>query len=94
MVLAFAAPLAAQHEARLAMAQRFLDQGQSPQALEVLDQVLKKDKKNARALFLRSTARIMEGDLGNGFKDLQQALQIDPGLHQGWLNLAGLEIAL
>lgn len=92
MILA-ATPLAAQHEARLAMAQRFLDQGQATQALDVLGEVLKKDKKNAQALFLRSTARIMEGDLGNGFKDLQQALEIDPGLRQGWLNLAGIEIA-
>ncbi len=93
VILLAATPLAAEHEARLAMAQRFLDQGQATQALEVLGNVLKKDKKNAQALFLRSTARIMEGDLGNGFKDLQQALKIDPGLRQGWLNLAGLEIA-
>ena len=88
-----AMPLAAQHEARLAMAQRLLDQGQATQALEVLGEVLKKEKKNARALFLRSTARIMEGDLGNGFKDLQLALKLDPSLRQGWLNLAGIEIA-
>ncbi len=94
LVLAFGAvPLAAQHEARLAMAQRYIDQGQTPQALEVLGEILKKDKKNAQALLLRSTARIMEGDLGNGFADLQQALKADPGLRQGWLNLAGLEIA-
>ncbi len=86
-------PLGAQLEARLAMAQRFLDQGRGPQALEVLDGVLKKDQKNAQALFMRSTALIMEGDLAGGFKDLQRALKIDPGLRQGWLNLAGLEIA-
>lgn len=75
------------------MAQRFLDQGQAGQALKVLGEVLKKDKKNARAILMRSTARIMEGDLGNGFTDLKQALKIDPSLRQGWLNLAGLEIA-
>ncbi len=88
-----AAPLAAQHEARLAMAERFLDQGRVTQALEVLDGVLKKDQKNARAVFMRSSARIMEGDLAGGFKDLQRALKLDPGMRQGWLNLAGLEIA-
>ncbi len=94
LVLVFAAmPLAAQHEARLAMAQRFLDAGDATQALEILEGVLKEDKKNARALLLRSTGRIMAGDLANGFKDLERALKIDPGLRQGWLNLAGLEIA-
>ncbi len=94
LTLALAAmPLAAQHEARLAMAQRFLDQGQATQALKILSDVLKKDKKNAQALLMRSTARIIGGDLGRGFTDLQQALKIDPGLRQGWLNLAGLEIA-
>ncbi len=88
-----AAPLPAQHEARLAMAQRFIDQGQAAQALEVLGEVIREDKKNAQAMLMRSTARIMGGDLQNGFTDLQQALKIDPGLRQGWLNLAGLEIA-
>ncbi len=93
VTLLTAAPLAAQHEARLAMAQRFLDQGQASQALAVLDEVLQKDKKNAQALLLRSTGRIIEGDLAGGFKDLKLALKADPGLRQGWLNLAGLEIA-
>ena len=88
-----AAPAAAQNEVRLAMAQRFLDQGNAGEALEILDAVLKRDKKNALALLLRSTGRIMSGDLGRGFKDLQRALELDPNLRQGWLNLAGLEIA-
>ena len=83
----------AQTEARLGMAQRFLDQGNAAEALEILDQVLKKEKKNAEALLMRSTGRIMAGNLSGGFKDLQKALQADPGLRQGWLNLAGLEIA-
>lgn len=90
---ASASPALAEHEAKLAMAQRFLDQGDATQALQVLDQVLKKDKKNAQALLLRSTGRIMGGDLALGFGDLERALEIDPSLRQGWLNLAGLEIA-
>ncbi len=93
LATALAAAAGAQHEASLAAAQRYLDQGAAPQALEILDRVLKKDKKNAQALLLRSTGRIMAGDLANGFKDLERALKIDPGLRQGWLNLAGLEIA-
>ena len=88
-----AAPASAQSEARLAMAQRFLDQDKAAQALEIVESVLRKDKKNARGVLLRSTARIMSGDLSAGFKDLQRALKLDPSLRQGWLNLAGLEIA-
>ena len=88
-----APPLGAQHETRLSMAESFLEQGQAAQALEVIAEVLRKDKKNARAMLLRSTARIMGGDLATGFQDLQKALKIDPRLRQGWLNLAGLEIA-
>jgi tetratricopeptide (TPR) repeat protein len=41
---------------------------------------------------MRSTAYIMAGDAGQGFKDLKRALKTDPTLRQGWLNLAGLEI--
>ncbi|MEM7351452.1 MAG: tetratricopeptide repeat protein [Acidobacteriota bacterium] len=86
-------PAVASNEARLGMAQRFLDQGNSREALAILDGVLKQDKKNARALLLRSTGRIMAGNLRDGFADLQRALKLDPSLRQGWLNLAGLEIA-
>lgn len=98
LVAVLAAPLlpgaaAAQNEAQLGMAQRLLDQGNAGEALKVLDKVLKKEKRNAQALLMRSTGRIMAGNLSGGFKDLQKALQIDPGLRQGWLNLAGLEIA-
>ena len=93
LLLFAVAPATAQNEAKLAMAQRFLDQGDPTQALQIIDGVLKKDKRNARAFLLRSTGRIMAGDLTNGFADLQKALDLDPGLRQGWLNLAGLEIA-
>ena len=93
LLVILAVPGVAQHEAKLAMAQRFLDQGEATQALEVLGEVLRKDKKNATALLLRSTGRIMAGDLAAGFADLERALAINPGLRQGWLNLAGLEIA-
>ncbi|MEM7586383.1 MAG: tetratricopeptide repeat protein [Acidobacteriota bacterium] len=75
------------------MAQRFLDQGNPVEAIQIAEEVLKKDKKNAMALLLRSTGRIMGGNLAAGFEDLQRALDLDPKLRQGWLNLAGLEIA-
>lgn len=93
VLLMTCSPAGAANEARLAMAQRFLDQGNGVEALAILDEVLKKDKKNAQALFLRSTGRIMSGQLAAGFGDLQRALKLDPSLRQGWLNLAGLEIA-
>ncbi|MCP3956393.1 MAG: tetratricopeptide repeat protein [bacterium] len=93
LVLCAALPATAQDDAKLAMAQRFLDQGDPTQALQIIDGVLKKDKRNAQAFLLRSTGRIMAGDLASGFDDLQKALDLDPGLRRGWLNLAGLEIA-
>ncbi len=73
--------------------QAHIDRGQPAQALELLKKVMKKGKPSAEALLLRSTARIMTGATAEGFKDLERALKIDPSLRQGWLNLAGLEIA-
>src|SRR4029079_12601293 len=62
-------------------------------ALPLLDALLKKEPGNARALLLRSTARFQTADLEGGRKDLDRALELDPGLRQGWLNRAGLDIA-
>lgn len=78
---------------RLRPVQEQLDQGDADKALELLAQVMKKAKPSAEALLLRSTALIMSGDTASGFTDLERALKIDPALRQGWLNLAGLEIA-
>lgn len=78
---------------QLATIQAHLDRGDAAAALDLVNRVIRLGKPTAEALLLRSTALIMAGDMVNGFKDLQRALKMDSTLRQGWLNLAGLEIA-
>ena len=77
----------------LEQAQALLETEQVDQALQLLDRLLQKNKNHAEAYLLRSTGRIMNGDVRGGLADLKKALRVDPNLRQGWLNLAGLEIA-
>ena len=77
----------------VAAAQAALDRGQTEEALRLVEPVLRRDGKNARALLVRSTARCMEGDLDACRTDLDQALALDPALRQGWLNRSALAIA-
>ena len=86
-------PLAAQAGDPLDRAQAAVDAGDPDLALELVEPVLKRDKKYARALLIRSTARCLEGDLEACRKDLDAALAADPGLRQGWLNRSALAIA-
>ncbi len=77
----------------LPAAQAALDQGRSEEALRLIEPLLKREGKNARALLVRSTARCMEGDLERCRADLDRALALDPTLRQGWLNRSALAIA-
>jgi len=77
----------------LAAAQAALDRGLPEQALALVEPILKRDGKNARALLLRSTARCLEGDVERCRADLDKALALDPTLRQGWLNRSALAIA-
>lgn len=77
----------------LARAQAAVDAGNAETALKLVEPILKRDKKNARALLIRSTARCLEGDLPACEKDLDAALAADPNLRQGWLNRSALAIA-
>lgn len=87
-------PAAAQElrDPQLRSVQSHLDHGEADEALDLLKKLMK-GKPSAEALLLRSTALIMNGDTAKGFDDLERALKLDPALRQGWLNLAGLEIA-
>lgn len=93
VLLAWPAVAQELREEQLRDVQAHLDRGEAEEALALLKRVMKKGKPSAEGLLLRSTALIMTGDTASGFKDLERALEIDPGLRQGWLNLAGLEIA-
>ena len=74
-------------------AQAAVDAGRSEEALALVEPILKRDKRNARALLVRSSARCLEGDLVACRKDLDAALDADPKLRQGWLNRSALAIA-
>lgn len=86
-------PCLAARPQTLAEAQELLDAGRPEAALALLDALLEKDKKNAQALLLRSTARFLLDDVAAGEADLDRALELDPGLRQGWLNRAALDLA-
>lgn len=77
----------------LAAAQAALDRGDSAGALRLVEPLLQRDGRHARALLIRSTARCLEGDVARCRADLDQALALDPGLRQGWLNRSALAIA-
>ena len=89
---AFAAPKEAPAES-LAAAQALIDAGDPDGALRLVDPILKRDKKNAAALLIRSTAECMVGDVEPCKQDLDRALALDPKLRRGWLNLSALAIA-
>ncbi len=92
-LLLAAMPAAGQAPDPLAAAQRAVDQGRSEEALTLLQPILKRDPKNARALLLSSTAQCMEGEIDACRKDLDRALELDPTLRQGWLNRSALAIS-
>ena len=80
-------------EGGLRSVRALLDDGRAEEALRVLGELDKTTRQSAEGLLLRSTARIILGDAAAGYGDLEEALALDPTLRQGWLNLAGLEIA-
>ncbi|MEM1246213.1 MAG: tetratricopeptide repeat protein [Acidobacteriota bacterium] len=90
-LLLFSATAAASQAPR--QAQRLLDQNRPEQALQLLDEHLARNKKDAAALLLRSSAHFMGGDRANGRADLERALKIDGTLRQGWLNLGAVELS-
>ncbi len=76
-----------------AQAQILIDAGRPQDAIAVLDRALRRQPDDARALFLRSTARFLTDDLQGGRADLDRALALDPKNRPAWLTRAGLEIA-
>ncbi len=79
--------------ADLPRAQELLDSNQPEATLALLEDLGKKDPRNAEALLVRSTAHFMVGHHFRGVADLDTALTLDPTLRQGWLNRAALAIA-
>lgn len=80
-------------ESALVKAQEHLDAGQAEEALAILEPFLQRHADHPQALLLRSTARIMQGEVAAGRGDLDRAIALDPRLRQAWLNRAALDIA-
>lgn len=77
----------------LARAQALLDEGNTEQAVELLDGYLRKHPKQADALLLRSTGRFVLGDRLGGAEDLNRCLELDSSLRQAWLNKGALDLS-
>lgn len=92
LALAMPVPAGAQGDP-VGEARRLVEGQRAEEAIRVLDRVLGKEPRNAEALLLRSTARLMGGETAAGRRDLAKALEVDPGLRQGWLTLGALEVA-
>ena len=90
LIVLMALPAAAQQTTQ---AQRLLDQNRPEDALELLDRHLTKNKKDAGALLLRSTAHFMLSAKDSGVADLERALRLDDTLRQGWLNLGAVKLS-
>lgn len=80
-------------EAPLARAQELIDAGRGEEALAVALPLCEREQPDPAALLVCSTARLMSGELEAGRRDLERALALDPGLRQGWLNRAALDLA-
>ncbi|MEM1178667.1 MAG: tetratricopeptide repeat protein [Acidobacteriota bacterium] len=77
------------HAQDLATVRAHIDAGQPTLALDLL----RRAKMTPEARLLRGMARVMLGELKAGGADLEKAVAEDPSLREGWMNLAGLEIA-
>jgi tetratricopeptide (TPR) repeat protein len=96
LTLVLASPLAAASRpdtaATLSAAKAKIDADDAAGALALLDPLVKREPKNARAYHLRATARLMLGTAG-GNEDLDKAIALDPTLRQAWLDRGAVAMA-
>ncbi|MFQ5525627.1 MAG: tetratricopeptide repeat protein [Thermoanaerobaculia bacterium] len=74
-------------------ASALIDKGEPTKAVKLLDRWIKKHPKDHDALLLRSTARFMLGEIEEGRRDLERAIELFPQNRQAWLNKAALALA-
>lgn len=86
-------PLSDAAEAQLARAEERLEVDDPEGALELLGPLVKKYPHHARPWMVRSTARVMLGEVTAAREDLERALELDPGLRRGWLHLGAVALA-
>lgn len=90
---ALAAKAKPNRAADLAKAQELVDAERPEEALGLLEPLLAEESADAEALLLRSTARLMLGEIEAGRADLDRVLKLDPSLRRAWLNRAALDLA-
>ena len=61
-------------------AKRLIEEGQFTKAVETIDELIKKDPRNAMALVLRGQANERIQGYDTALKDFETALEIDPNL--------------
>lgn len=88
-----APPTAAQPGDAIAQARQLVEAQRAEEAIGVLDRVLAREPRNAEALLVRGTARLVAGEAAAGRRDLARALEVDPALREGWLTLGALEVS-
>lgn len=93
LALLLALPVRADRAGDVAGAQAMLDAGKADEALAAVERVLARGRPRGDALLVRSSALFVLGEQERAIADLRRAVEIDPALRQGWLNLAGVEIA-
>ena len=62
-------------------------------ALALLAGHLKRQPDDPKALFLRGSARCMNGETAACRADYERAVALDPAMRQGWLSLGALAVA-
>ena len=77
----------------LARAESRLAEGDADGVLAAVAPLLARQPRHPRALYLRGSARCMQGETTPCRADLEQAVALDPALRAAWLNLAALGVA-
>jgi tetratricopeptide (TPR) repeat protein len=87
-----AAPQAVAGEA-LEKARALVEAERFDEAGAALEPLFQHGSAPAEAYLLRSSVLLVQGDFEAGRRDLERALELDPGLRQAWLNRAALDMA-
>ena len=69
---------------RIEEAGRLIDDGESTKAIEILDEVIRYDSKNASAFIMRGRARERAGEYDRSLDDCNKAVRLNPKLDRAW----------
>lgn len=78
----------------LKLSEFYLILKQYDRSMETIDQILKIDPQNAEAFFMFGMNFKEKGDVNRAINSFQQAVEIDPKLVDGWVNLGQLHASI